>query len=259
MKINLELFAGPVSDGKPVCIKLAENSDYCYYLIMNSIVSVVKVRTALFLALHDKIKNGQSKNLLCKESKKTYNSVANKTTRGSRILECIIKNQQEKIKMLLEDGEDIIEGGEQDPKPSSTHQEVKPIKEKRGATVETTETKKKTTKKATAKKATVKKTQAKVAKKTAEKKIKNGPVAQVAKATAKKKTSKKVAKKPSTGRKPVIQDILSKKIKVIVKTPPKRKRFGLYKDGMTVEKLLKDGGNLRDVKWDVKQKFISLS
>jgi len=53
------------------------------------------------------------------------------------------------------------------------------------------------------------------------------------------------------------------KVKLLVTENPKRAgaatRFALYKDGMTVAKYLELGGTMADVRWDAKQKFISVA
>lgn len=53
------------------------------------------------------------------------------------------------------------------------------------------------------------------------------------------------------------------KVKLLVTENPKRAgaatRFALYKDGMTVAKYLELGGTMADVRWDVKQKFVSVA
>ena len=53
------------------------------------------------------------------------------------------------------------------------------------------------------------------------------------------------------------------KVKLLVAENPKRAgaatRFALYKDGITVAKYLELGGTMADVRWDAKQKFISVA
>jgi len=53
------------------------------------------------------------------------------------------------------------------------------------------------------------------------------------------------------------------KVKLLVTENPKRAgaatRFALYKDGITVAKYLELGGTMADVRWDVKQKFVSVA
>ena len=78
-----------------------------------------------------------------------------------------------------------------------------------------------------------------------------------------KPAEKKVApveKAAGPGRKSAFNDDM--KIKVLAKENPKRAgaaaRFALYKDGMSVGEYIKAGGLMADVRWDVKQGFISV-
>ena len=87
------------------------------------------------------------------------------------------------------------------------------------------------------------------------------------KATAPKAEKKAVApkaaapKKEGIGRKGAFSSDM--KIKVLVEGNPKRakaaERFALYKNGITVAEYLAAGGTMADVRWDVKQEFISVS
>ena len=73
----------------------------------------------------------------------------------------------------------------------------------------------------------------------------------------------KVAAEPSgkPGRTSAIKPEM--KVKLLVAENPKRagaaERFALYKDGMTVAKYLELGGTMADVRWDIKQQFISVA
>lgn len=77
---------------------------------------------------------------------------------------------------------------------------------------------------------------------------------------AAKKSPKPVAEKSGPGRKSAFSDDM--KITVVAKENPKRakaaERFALYKNGMTVGKYVKAGGTMADIRWDVKQNFISV-
>lgn len=74
--------------------------------------------------------------------------------------------------------------------------------------------------------------------------------------------TKKNAPAESTGpgRKSAFND--SMKITVLVKENPKRakaaERFALYKNGLTIGEYIAAGGTLADIRWDVKQSFISV-
>lgn len=81
-------------------------------------------------------------------------------------------------------------------------------------------------------------------------------------AEAKKSTKKAapVAEKSGPGRKSAFSDDM--KITVVVKENPKRakaaERFALYKNDMTIGGYVKAGGTMADIRWDVKQNFISV-
>ncbi len=135
-----------------------------------------------------------------------------------------------------------------------------------------TTTKKKVSKKAVVKKAVKKAT----AQRPSEKAMEKGVATMKKKAAVKKKVSKKAAvksgarnavKKVSAGKavkktNTKAEDLMGKKITIKSKSNPKRGtaavRFDLYKNGMTVEAYIKAGGAIRDVRWDVKQNFISI-
>lgn len=89
------------------------------------------------------------------------------------------------------------------------------------------------------------------------------PVAKKAAPVEAKKSTKKavpVAEKSGPGRKSAFSDDM--KITVVAKENPKRakaaERFALYKNGMTVGEYVRAGGTMADVRWDVKQNFISV-
>ena len=88
------------------------------------------------------------------------------------------------------------------------------------------------------------------------------PVAKKAAPVAEKSTKKAapVAEKSGPGRKSAFSDDM--KITVVAKENPKRakaaERFALYKNGMTIGEYVKAGGTVADIRWDVKQNFISV-
>ena len=88
------------------------------------------------------------------------------------------------------------------------------------------------------------------------------PVAKKAAPVAEKSTKKAapVAEKSGPGRKSAFSDDM--KITVVAKENPKRakaaERFALYKNGMTIGEYVKAGGTMADIRWDVKQNFISV-
>lgn len=100
--------------------------------------------------------------------------------------------------------------------------------------------------------ATAKKSPKPVAKKAAPTEAKAAP--------AKSKKTAPVAEKAGPGRKSAFNDGM--KITVLVKENPKRAgaaaRFALYKNGITIAEYVAAGGTLADVRWDVKQDFISV-
>lgn len=100
--------------------------------------------------------------------------------------------------------------------------------------------------------ATAKKSPKPVAKKAAPTEAKAAP--------AKSKKTAPVAEKAGPGHKSAFNDGM--KITVLVKENPKRAgaaaRFALYKNGITIAEYVAAGGTLADVRWDVKQDFISV-
>jgi hypothetical protein len=84
--------------------------------------------------------------------------------------------------------------------------------------------------------------------------------AKAAPAKSTKKTAPAPVEKAGPGRKSALSD--SMKITVLVKENPKRakaaERFALYKNGMTIGDYVAAGGTLADVRWDVRQEFISV-
>lgn len=78
---------------------------------------------------------------------------------------------------------------------------------------------------------------------------------------ADKKEKKSAAKR---GRR-MPEELLAKKIKLLVKENPKRegtasyKEFALYKSGMTVGALLEKGLRAAALRWDLEHKFIALA
>lgn len=79
-------------------------------------------------------------------------------------------------------------------------------------------------------------------------------------AKATKKSAPVPTEKTGPGRKSAFGD--SMKITLIAKENPKRakaaERFALYKTGMTIGDYIAAGGTMADVRWDVKQNFISV-
>lgn len=89
---------------------------------------------------------------------------------------------------------------------------------------------------------------------------KAAPEAKAAPAKSTKKSTPAPVEKAGPGRKSAFND--SMKITVLSKENPKRakaaERFALYKNGMTIGDYVAAGGTLADVRWDVKQSFISV-
>lgn len=81
------------------------------------------------------------------------------------------------------------------------------------------------------------------------------------KVAAPKVAAPKAEKSEALGRKATFKDDM--KITILVEGNPKRAgaaaRFALYKKGMTVAEYLAAGGTMADIRWDVKQEFISVS
>lgn len=80
---------------------------------------------------------------------------------------------------------------------------------------------------------------------------------------AKKKVTKKAgAKKTSTKKVVAGSDLMDMKITVKSKENPKRAsaavRFNIYKNDMKVSEYIMKGGDIRDVRWDVKKGFITI-
>lgn len=84
--------------------------------------------------------------------------------------------------------------------------------------------------------------------------------AKAAPAKSTKKAAPAPVEKAGPGRKSAFNDGM--KITVLVKENPKRakaaERFALYKNGLTIADYVAAGGTLADVRWDVKQSFISV-
>lgn len=78
--------------------------------------------------------------------------------------------------------------------------------------------------------------------------------------STKKATPAAAPEKSGPGRKSAFSDGM--KITVLAKENPKRakaaERFALYKNGMTIGDYVAAGGTMADVRWDVKQNFISV-